>query len=233
VRLSGCPVLRSAHAGAGQSNRGVGLGARQPRLLVRFLAVTGLRISELVGLAWADIDITARRVKVRRRIREGKVADPKSRYGIRDIPLSEIVVGDLAAHRLASLHSGDADPVFASATGTPLLPENFARRFLKPAAKTAGLVDADGTPWPAFHVLRHTCATNLLRAGVPPKSVQLWLGHHAAAFTLDTYGHLLSDDLPDGEVLDRFVNGEGVNSGSTSPPETTGEVVALPQPKTT
>jgi hypothetical protein len=37
----------------------------------------------------------------------------------------------------------------------------------------------------------------------------------------------------DGEVLDCFVNGEGVNSGSTSPPEKTGEVVALPTLKTT
>ena len=42
----------------------------------------------------------------------------------------------------------------------------------------------------------------LFRRGLNAKQVQLWLGHHSAAFTLDTYVHLLPDDLPDADVLD-------------------------------
>jgi hypothetical protein len=34
------------------------------------------------------------------------------------------------------------------------------------------------------------------------------MGHRSAAFTMTTYGHLLPDDLPDGDILDRFVSGE-------------------------
>lgn len=42
---------------------------------------------------------------------------------------------------------------------------------------------------------RPTCATELFKAGKNPKQVQLWLGHHSASFTSDTYVHLLPDDL--------------------------------------
>lgn len=41
-----------------------------------------------------------------------------------------------------------------------------------------------------------------LRAGKNPKQVQAWLGHHAASFTMDTYVHLLPDDV--GEAPERF-----------------------------
>jgi hypothetical protein len=42
----------------------------------------------------------------------------------------------------------------------------------------------------------------LFRHGLNAKQVQMWLGHHSPAFTLDTYVHLLPDDLPDAGFLD-------------------------------
>jgi integrase len=62
-------------------------------------------------------------------------------------------------------------------------------RVLIPAADRAGV------PWARFHTLRHTCAAMLIDAGASPLRLQRWMGHHSAAFTLDTYGHLLGDDL--------------------------------------
>jgi integrase len=62
-------------------------------------------------------------------------------------------------------------------------------RVLIPAAHRAGI------PWARFHTLRHTCAAMLIDAGASPLRLQRWMGHHSAAFTLDTYGHLLHDDL--------------------------------------
>ena len=47
-----------------------------------------------------------------------------------------------------------------------------------------------GFPELRFHDLRHTYAVNALRGGDDIKSVQDNLGHHTAAFTLDTYGHV-------------------------------------------
>jgi integrase len=50
-----------------------------------------------------------------------------------------------------------------------------------------------------FHTLRHTFASLMFERGANAKQVQRLLGHHSASFTLDTYVHLLSDDL--GEPL--------------------------------
>ncbi|HEX5923457.1 MAG TPA: tyrosine-type recombinase/integrase [Baekduia sp.] len=54
---------------------------------------------------------------------------------------------------------------------------------------------APAFPGRRFHTLRHTCAAMLIDAGASPLRLQRWMGHHSAAFTLDTYGHLLHDDL--------------------------------------
>ena len=83
---------------------------------------------------------------------------------------------------------GDDDLVFPSASGSPLNDSNLYRVF-RPAAARAGV------PWATFHTLQHTCATALFRHGMNAKQVQGWLGHHAASFTLDTYVHLLPDDV--------------------------------------
>ena len=69
------------------------------QLLVQFLAQTGLRIGELIALRWADVDLGVRRVKVRRRLYKGTVDAPKSRYGIRDVPISSSLAQALWNHR--------------------------------------------------------------------------------------------------------------------------------------
>jgi integrase len=50
-----------------------------------------------------------------------------------------------------------------------------------------------------FHTFRHTVASRLFEEGRNVVQVQRWLGHHSASFTLDTYVHLLDNDL--GEPL--------------------------------
>lgn len=81
--------------------------------------------------------------------------------------------------------------MFAATNGSYLDSANLFGRVMKPTARKAGV------GWAGFHTLRHTCATNLFRRGLNAKQVQIWMGHHSPAFTLDTYVHLLPDDLPD------------------------------------
>lgn len=57
-------------------------------------------------------------------------------------------------------------------------------------------------PWATLHALRHTFATRCFRHGCNVKQVQVLLGHHSAAFTLETYVHLMPEDLPALEFLD-------------------------------
>lgn len=85
----------------------------------------------------------------------------------------------------------DAELVFPSSTGSWLHAGHLADKVFRPAAAAAGI------PWLGFHGFRHTCATALFRESANVKQVQAWLGHHSPAFTLETYVHLLPEDLPD------------------------------------
>jgi integrase len=200
------------------------------RLFFAFLAHTGLRIGEAIALRWQDLDLVARRVRVRRRYYRGDFAPPKSRYGRRDIPLSAALALELG--RL-SLGRNPDELVFASERGTVLDASNLMSRVLKPAAAEVGLGEwliADGRrtarSWVGFHTFRHTCATLLFRAGLNAKQVQMWLGHHSPSFTLATYVHLLADDLPDVAIVDL----EGATGGQQDPPshsETRGPLAAV------
>jgi integrase len=162
------------------------------RLLIRFLAQTGLRVGEVIALRWEDVDIARRRVSVNKRMYMGRIDAPKSSYGIRQIPISERLAEDLERSR------GDAtdlDAVFIGPEGRPLLSEFVLRSIVKPAGKRAGV------PWAGVHTLRHTCASILFRSGWNAKQVQMVLGHHSPAFTLSTYVHLIPDDLPEPRFL--------------------------------
>jgi integrase len=160
----------------------------QWRTLFELLASTGLRISEAIGLRVMDagLDTDVPCVHVRRAIVNGQLTAPKSRHGRRTIPISLELVA-----RLRTLTTGRAETalLFRGAQGAVLRPGNLRYRVFIPAAHRAGV------PWARFHTLRHTCAALLIDAGASPLRLQRWMGHHSAAFTLDTYGHLLHDDL--------------------------------------
>lgn len=161
---------------------------------MRLLSQTGLRISEGLGLRWADVDTAGRRVRVRQRVRNGRAGAPKSDRGRREVPVSRELARELAELRLASPWSGDADLVFAGETGEP----RWARgcyRWFKAAAERAGV------RWAGFQALRHTAASSWLAAGVSLAVVSRLLGHADPTFTLRVNVRALPSDLPDGDEL--------------------------------
>lgn len=166
------------------------------RTLVLFLSQTGLRIGEAIALQWGDVDFLAKRVHVKRRYHRGTVDAPKSRYGIRSVPITQLMAERLAERRGNSEFRESFDHVFGTSVGTPHLHRNVLMRMFKPAAEKAGV------GWASLHTLRHTCASRLFRLGWNAKQVQVILGHHSPAFTLATYVHLIADDLPDADVLE-------------------------------
>ncbi len=88
--------------------------------------------------------------------------------------------------------------VFQNRRGQPIEPNTLRKRVLAPAAARAGV------PGIGLHTLRHTCASLLIERGTSPLRLQRWMGHHAAAYTLETYGHLIDDEL--GNALDWTVD---------------------------
>ena len=140
---------------------------------------------------------------MRRRIYRGATASPKSRYGVRDVPITQVMARQLWELRKDRRNPADGDGLFLSPAGRRVDGSNLMSRVLKPAAREAGL------EWVGFHTFRHTAATSLFKQGWNAKQVQLTLGHHSPAFTLATYVHLLPDDLPEPEF--------NTGSRSTSP----------------
>jgi integrase len=156
---------------------------------------TGLRIGELLGLKWGDIDLDARRLRVSRQLQRSREEDliftePKA-ASRRTVDLPARTVEALKRHRKRqaeeTLKAGgayqDNDLVFAGDLGAPIGPEKVTQRSLKPLLKRARL------PEIRFHDLRHTFATLLLARGVHPTYVQRALGHASVKMTLDRYSH--------------------------------------------
>jgi integrase len=159
---------------------------------------TGLRQGELLGLRWADVNLEAGTLQVRRTLseaRSGRIFEsPKSGKG-RNVRLTRLGLAALRAHRKAQLEERmrlaglwqDNGLVFPSQVGTPLSGRNLHRHY-KALLERAGLPQST-----RFHDLRHTCATLLLRQGVNPKFVQELLGHGDVSLTLNVYSHVLPD----------------------------------------
>jgi integrase len=76
------------------------------------------------------------------------------------------------------------DLVFRTVSGHPINSDSLAKQF-------KSILESAGLPRIRLYGLRHTAATLALAAGVPPKVVSEQLGHASAAFTLDTYAHVL------------------------------------------
>jgi len=158
---------------------------------------TGLRLGELLGLRWEDINLERGQLTVRRSLqhlpgREREFREPKTAHGRRTIPLGATAISVLdrlrrrqIGERLA-LGPGYRNEglVLATSVGTPLNDGNVRRAFYRIASR-AGVAPL------RFHDLRHTHATLLLTRGVHPKVVSERLGHASIGLTLDTYSHVL------------------------------------------
>ncbi len=142
------------------------------RVLFLTAAMSGLRKGELLALRWRDVDWTAGRIRVRQNYVRGEFGTPKSKRSTRSVPLADEVGGALERLFKRSRFKGDGDLVFAHpASGEPLPKANVTRRFRK-ALKAAGLDVSH-----RFHDLRHTFGTRCAAEGVPPRTLQEWMGH--------------------------------------------------------
>lgn len=159
-------------------------------------AMTGLRRSETCGLQWADVDLEAGRLSVRRArvVVDGCTITkpPKTARSRRTVDLDAGTVAALKEWRKAQLEerlrAGEAwqagEWVASDQLGRPTNPEYLSRRFGEIAAGA-------GLPSITVKQLRHSHATALLAAGESPKVVQERLGHASIQTTLDIYSAVL------------------------------------------
>lgn len=145
--------------------------------LVLFLAVTGLRVGEAVGIKASDFDGDV--LHVCRRIYDRKVGTLKSEASERSLPIPATLLSRMRA-------LGDGEWVFRSEAGTPVNPGNALKRYIRPAVKELG-ISLGG-----WHDLRHTLVTSLFKRKCSPKVISELVGHSSVRITQD-YDH------PDGD----------------------------------
>lgn len=170
---------REVEALLGAADRTTWTGRRDHALLL--LAVqTGLRVSELIGLRCADVYLgTGAHASCRGKGRKERIT-----------PLTRTTVAVLRVW-LAERAGAAADPLFPTATGTPLSRDAVEHRLAKYAAAAGAVCPSLRTKRISPHVLRHTAAMRLLQAGVDTSVIALWLGHER----LDTTQIYLHADL--------------------------------------
>jgi len=156
---------------------------------------TGMRPSEYLALCWRDIDWDRGTVSVVRSIHRHNgqwiFTDTKRVRSRRVVKLQTWVIELLRKLKVetdgdgATCDSAFADLIFTAARGEPINEEYLVKKHFKPLLRETGL------PTIRLYDLRHTSATLALAVGVAPKVVSEQLGHTSAAFTLDTYSHVL------------------------------------------
>ena len=163
------------------------------KLLVEFLASTGLRVSEALGLDWPDLDLGDRpHVKVRaQRYRTAERVALESAYARREIPLIAAMAEALRALRPDDPRAAEG-PVFVDGRGRPLKYTTLYHKVWVPAREAAAL------DWAGLHTLRHTFASLLVAEGRSLPQIASWMGHHSPAFTLAVYAHLVDDGVGEG-----------------------------------
>ena len=155
------------------------------RLAVSVGLFAGLRLSEILGLIWADVDFAGNQLCVRFQMgRDGKRRRLKTHAGSRDVILMAGLAREFKRHRLASHHAAASDLVFATETGRTLGHRNLTGRGLEKACARAELHGV------TCHSLRHTFASILIDQGRDPVFVSRQLGHANPAITLRVYAHL-------------------------------------------
>lgn len=168
---------------------------------------TGLRLGEILGLKWSDIDFNTGTLTVNRTLqrvtqidrngnRESKVIEqlPKTKNSIRTIPIPKNILIKLKDYKveqsknrlkLGDLYSNN-DYVFCDKLGYPIDDK-------RPARNLKSILTKFNIEPIKFHGLRHTYATRLFEANVPPKTVQVLMGHYDISITLDIYTHVMED----------------------------------------
>ena len=164
---------------------------------------TGMRLGEMYGLTWDNVNLTGRILTI-----------PRSKNGERrHVRLNSVAVAALVVFSGRGTGTG---PVIRNTEGEPLCGPRY---WFEKAIKKAGI---EGFHW---HDLRHTFASRLTMAGVGLRAVQDALGHKSVAMTV-RYSHLAPDFLQD--VVDKLVPNPA-EPGTGERTDTTTDTGAVPR----
>ena len=177
---------------------------RRDHALLLTAAQTGLRVSELIALSNADVQLgTGAHLRAFGKGRKERVAPLTSQTA---------AVLKVWARERGGL---PADPLFPTRTGRPLTRDAIERRLAKHLASAQARCPTLLSKRVSMHVLRHTAAMMLLHAGVDTSTIALWLGHEQER---TTHVYLHADLELKQRALDRATPPNG-RPGRYQPPD--------------
>lgn len=173
---------------------------------------TGVRLGELMGLEWQDVDFKNGIISINRSSQY--LADmgvftkvPKTESSIREIAIPEFIISLLEEYKLwyeeqKSIYGElwtNSDRLFVQVDGKPMHPSTISKWFVK-------YVGQIGLPVINFHGLRHTNASLLVAQNIDIAVISARLGHAQISTTLDFYVHpLLSHNRKAGYALENLL----------------------------
>ena len=173
---------------------------------------TGVRLGELMGLEWQDVDFKNGIISINRSSQY--LSDmgvftkvPKTESSIREIAIPEFIISLLEEYKLwyeeqKSVYGElwtNSDRLFVQADGKPMHPSTISKWFVK-------YVGQIGLPVINFHGLRHTNASLLVAQNIDIAVISARLGHAQISTTLDFYVHpLLSHNRKAGYALENLL----------------------------
>ena len=173
---------------------------------------TGVRLGELMGLEWQDVDFKNGIISINRSSQYLSdmgvfTKTPKTESSIREIAIPEFIISLLEEYKLwyeeqKSIYGKlwtNSDRLFVQADGKPMHPSSISKWFVR-------YVSTIGLPVINFHGLRHTNASLLVAQNVDIAVVSARLGHAQISTTLDFYVHpLLSHNRKAGYALENLL----------------------------
>jgi len=139
-----------------------------------------MRVSELLGLQWPDVDFERRLIRIQRTFYRGGFSPPKTQASERVIPIGDGLLSVLEQHR-GKVRNSALALVFPNADGKPYEAANLLRRVLYPVLAKCGL------PKTGWRVFRRSVATALSEMREPVRTTQQVLGHSSPQTTLAFY----------------------------------------------
>jgi integrase len=176
------------------------------RTLVLLAAGTGMRISELLGLRWGDIDFNSKKITLNRTWVYGRIEAGKTEESREPVVLGERTGEFLKEWQRETPYAKETDWVFASAKlrgARPISGSQFVKDYLRPKFLEHGLIDAEYKGRAGLHAFRHSLATVLIvEEKVDPKTAQGILRHTNSGMTMDVYTH--TRDTAKRAALEKF-----------------------------
>jgi integrase len=157
----------------------------QDAAIYTIAAYAGLRLGEIRGLRWRDVDFAKRLIHVRRAFTQNAEDTPKSGKA-RAVPMIDQVATVLDELSRREQWTGDHDLVFVSPTGGHLEDSALRRRFY-------AALEATGIKHLRFHDLRHSFGTLAVQV-FPLSDVKAYMGHADIATTMIYVHHVPQHD---------------------------------------